>query len=334
MTTRLQPLGTSGLEISRVGLGAWAIGGGDWEWGWGPQDDSDSIAALRRAIELGLNWIDTAASYGLGRSEEVVGRFLRALPASERPLVFTKCGIVWNEQDPTAALRRTLHPDSIRRECEDSLGRLGVEAIDLYQIHWPDLEGTPIEDSWGEMSRLLDEGKVRAIGVSNFDVALLERCESIRHVDSLQPEFSLVGRRAGSEEIAWSDAHDTGVIVYSPMASGLLTDSFSTERVERLAENDWRRRSSRFQEPELGRILTLRDALRPIAERNQTTIAAVAVAWTLAWPGVTGAIVGARSPAQVDGWIDAATLELTDPELKVIALAIEQSGAGEGPAHP
>lgn len=334
MSLPVAALGTSGLQITRVGLGAWAIGGGDWAWGWGPQDDADSIAAMHRALELGVNWIDTAASYGLGRSEEVVGRFLRELPPSERPLVFTKCGVVWDERHPEAELRRTLRPESIRRECEGSLRRLGVEQIDLYQIHWPDLEGTPIEDSWGEMTRLLEAGHVRAIGVSNFDVGLLERCEAIRHVDSLQPEFSLVGRKAGPEEIAWSDEHGTGVIVYSPMASGLLTDGFTTSRVDRLAESDWRRRSPRFQEPELSRILSLRDALGPVAERHGTTIAAVAVAWTLAWPGVTGAIVGARRPGQVDGWIDAASLELSDADLGEIASAIERSDAGEGPPRP
>jgi aryl-alcohol dehydrogenase-like predicted oxidoreductase len=327
-------LGTSGLEITPVGLGAWAIGGGDWEWGWGPQDEADSIAAMRRAWELGINWIDTAASYGLGRSEEVVGHYLRELPATDRPLVFTKCGVVWDERDPTAELRRTLRPESIRRECEGSLRRLGVEQIDLYQIHWPDLEGTPIEDSWGEMNRLLGEGMVRAIGVSNFDAGLLARCEAIRHVDSLQPEFSLVRRRAGTDQIAWTAEHDTGVIVYSPMESGLLTDSFSMERIERMADGDWRRRSFRFQEPELSRILELRDALGPIADRHGSSIADVAVAWTLAWPGVTGAIVGARTATQVDGWIGAAALQLRREDLVEIAAAIERSAAGEGPVRP
>ncbi|MCL7979019.1 MAG: aldo/keto reductase [marine benthic group bacterium] len=331
MQLPVRKLGSTELEITRVGLGAWAIGGGGWAFGWGPQDDQESIAAMRRAIERGVNWIDTAAVYGHGHSEEVVGRFLRELSASERPLVFTKCGVVWDPRDPMAEERRTLRPESIRRECEASLRRLGVETIDLYQIHWPDLEGTPVEDSWGTMVRLVEEGKTRAIGVSNYGPALLEKCEEIRHVDSIQPEFSLLRRNTGPAEIAWADEHETGVIVYSPMGSGLLTDGFSSERIERMAEGDWRRRSPRFQEPELSRILDLRDALGPVASRHDATIADVAVAWTLAWPGVTGAIVGARSAEQVDGWIGAASLELTDADLEEIASAVERSGAGEGP---
>ena len=333
MSLPTRPLGTSGLEITRVGLGAWAIGGGDWEFGWGPQDDQDSIDAMHRAVDLGVNWIDTAAIYGHGHSEKVVGRFLKELPKADRPQVFTKCGVVWDERDRMAPERRTLRPESIRRECEASLRRLDVERIDLYQIHWPDKEGTPLEDSWGTMNRLVDEGKVRAIGVSNYDVEMLERCEAVRHVDSLQPVFSLVRRHTGPEEIAWAAEHETGVIVYSPMESGLLTDSFTRERIERMAEGDWRRRSFRFQEPELSRILELRDALGPIAERHGSSIAAVAVAWTLAWPGVTGAIVGARSADQVDGWVGAASLALTAADLDEIAAAIERSGAGEGPAR-
>jgi aryl-alcohol dehydrogenase-like predicted oxidoreductase len=329
-----RPLGSSGMEITRVGLGAWAIGGGDWAFGWGPQDDEDSLAAMRRAVELGVNWIDTAAIYGHGHSEEVVGRFLREIPERDRPLVFTKCGVLWDEKDPSADERRSLRPESIRREVEASLRRLGVERIDLYQIHWPDQEGTPLEESWAAMARLVDEGKVRAIGVSNYDVPMLERCEAVRHVDSLQPVFSLVRRQTGTAEIAWAAEHDTGVIVYSPMESGLLTDSFTRDRIDRMAEGDWRRRSFRFQEPELSRILALRDALGPVAERNGATIADVAVAWTLAWPGVTGAIVGARSAGQVDGWIGAATLELSGADLDGIAGAVELSGAGEGPTRP
>lgn len=334
MSLPTRPLGSSGMEITRVGLGAWAIGGGDWAFGWGPQDDEDSLAAMRRAVELGVNWIDTAAIYGHGHSEEVVGRFLREIPERDRPLVFTKCGVQWDDRDPMGPELRSLRPDSIRREVEASLRRLGVERIDLYQIHWPDQEGTPLEESWGAMARLVDEGKVRAIGVSNFDVPMLERCEAVRHVDSLQPVFSLVRRQTGTAEIAWAAEHDTGVIVYSPMESGILTDSFTRDRIDRMAEGDWRRRSFRFQEPELSRILALRDALGPVAERNGATIADVAVAWTLAWRGVTGAIVGARSAEQVDGWIGAATLELSGADLGEIAGAVERSGAGEGPARP
>jgi aryl-alcohol dehydrogenase-like predicted oxidoreductase len=327
-------LGSSRVMITRTGFGAWAIGGGGWAFGWGPQDDDMSLATMRHALELGINWIDTAAVYGLGHSEEVVGRLLRELPPSSRPLVFTKCGLVWDPNNPMDPPKRVLKPDSIRRECDASLRRLGVERIDLYQFHWPDETGTPIEDSWSEMVRLIEEGKVRLGGVSNFDVSLLERCEAIRHVDSLQPPFSLIRRQAAVREIPWCARHNTGVICYSPMQSGLLTDTFSRESVAKFAEDDWRRRSPDFNEPNLSRNLALRDALRPIAQRHRTTVSAVAVAWTLAWPGITGAIVGGRSPQQVDGWIDAASLELTAADLQEISDTIVRTGAGEGPTIP
>jgi aryl-alcohol dehydrogenase-like predicted oxidoreductase len=333
MTLPTRPLGTSGLEITKVGFGAWAIGGGGWAFGWGPQDDADSLATMRHALELGVNWIDTAAVYGLGHSEAVVGRLLGDLPANDRPLVFTKCGLVWDERDRMAEPRRTLEPQSIRREVEASLRRLGVDRIDLYQFHWPDETGTPVEDSWATMVRLVEEGKVRAIGVSNFDVALLARCEAIRHVDSLQPPFSLIRRDAAEREIPWCAEHGAGVIAYSPMQSGLLTDGFTAARVAALARDDWRRKSAQFREPNLTRNLALRDALKPIARRHGTTVSAVAVAWTLAWPGVSGAIVGARTPEQVDGWIGAATLELTPADLEEIATAIVRTRAGSGPAR-
>jgi aryl-alcohol dehydrogenase-like predicted oxidoreductase len=242
--------------------------------------------------------------------------------------------MVADPERPYENPERNLRPASIRRECEDSLRRLGIERIDLYQFHWPDDTGTPVEDSWAEMARLVDEGKVRAAGVSNFPVELLERIEPIRHVDSLQPPFSLVRRGAAADVIPWAHAHGTGVIVYSPMQSGLLAGAFSRERVASLAPDDWRRRSTEFQEPALGRNLALCDALRPIAKRHGTTVPAVAVAWVLAWPGVTGAIVGARSPAQVDGWIDAGHLALTPAELDEIAQSIESTGAGTGRVRP
>ncbi|HEU4588493.1 MAG TPA: aldo/keto reductase [Gemmatimonadales bacterium] len=329
-----RPLGTTGMDITTVGFGAWAIGGGGWAFGWGPQDDADSIAAIRHALDRGINWIDTAAVYGLGHSEEVVRRALEGVPRESRPYVFTKGGMIWDERNRMASPVQSLEPASIRRECEASLRRLGVERIDLYQFHWPDATGVAIEASWGEMVRLIEEGKVRAGGVSNFDVALLERCERIRHVDSLQPPFSLIRREAAERELPWCAAHNTGVIVYSPMQSGILTDGFSAERVAALPDDDWRRRSPEFQEPRLGRNLALRNALTPIAKRHGVSVAAVAVAWTLAWPGVTGAIVGARSPAQIDGWIAAGNLTLDDRDLDDIAAAIEQSGAGRGPVRP
>ena len=336
MTTTLttRRLGTSGLTITTVGFGAWAVGGGDWAYGWGPQEDEQSIATIRHAIGRGINWIDTAAVYGLGHSEEVVRRALEGVPAADRPYVFTKCGLVWDDGDRMAAPQQVLRPESIRRECEASLRRLGVERIDLYQFHWPDETGTAVEDSWAAMLRLVEEGKVGAAGVSNFGLDLLQRCEAIRHVDSLQPPFSLIRRQAADAEIRWCAEHGTGVIVYSPLQSGILTERFSAERVAALAQDDWRRRSADFKPPKLRRNLALRDALRPVAERHGTTVSAVAIAWTLAWPGVTGAIVGARTPDQVDGWIGAASLELYPGALAAIARAVAQSGAGAGPALP
>jgi aryl-alcohol dehydrogenase-like predicted oxidoreductase len=333
-TLEKRPLGTTDLEITTVGYGAWAIGGGGWAYGWGPQDDEGSIAAIRHAIDSGVNWIDTAAIYGLGHSEEVVGRALREIPVAERPHVFTKGGMVPDRARPYEEPVRSLQPASIRRELEASLRRLGVEQIDLYQFHWPDEAGTAIEESWAEMVRFVEEGKVRAIGVSNFDVPLLERAEALRHVDSLQPPFSLIRRDSGADVIPWAAAHGTGVIVYSPMQSGILTDTFSAERVAAMADDDWRRRSPDFVEPELSRNLALRDALRPIAERHDTSVAAVAVAWTLAWPGVSGAIVGARTAAQVDGWIGAANLRLTADDLTTISDALHATAAGSGPIEP
>jgi aryl-alcohol dehydrogenase-like predicted oxidoreductase len=334
MTLLTRPLGTSGLEITQVGFGAWAIGGGGWAYGWGSQDDADSIAAIKYAVASGINWVDTAAIYGLGHSEEVVGRALREIPAGERPYVFTKGGMIPDRSQPYKEPQRDLRPESIRKEVEASLRRLGVDRIDLYQFHWPDAIGTPIEESWGEMARLIDEGKIRAGGVSNFNVGLLWRAERIRHVDSLQPPFSLIHRQSGADVIPWSVAHGSGVIVYSPMQSGILTDGFSRERVERMAADDWRRRNTEFNEPLLSRNLALRDALRPVAARHGVSIAAVAVAWTLSWPGVSGAIVGARSPKQVDGWISAGNLTLDSPDLAEIAAAVGRTQAGSGPTQP
>jgi aryl-alcohol dehydrogenase-like predicted oxidoreductase len=236
-----------------------------------------------------------------------------------------------NRARPYEEPMRDLRPESIRQEVEASLQRLGVERIDLYQFHWPDGVGTPIEESWLEMTRLVAEGKIRAAGVSNFDRALLDRAESVRHVDSLQPPFSLLRRDAAADVIPWAAMHGTGVIVYSPMQSGILTESFSVKRVAAMAADDWRRNSPQFSEPNLSRNIALRDALRPIAERRGVSVSAVAIAWTLAWPGVTGAIVGARSPEQLDGWIAAGSLELDTSELAEIAESIRLSFAGSGP---
>jgi aryl-alcohol dehydrogenase-like predicted oxidoreductase len=326
-------LGTTGMDITRVGFGAWAIGGAGWSFGWGSQEDSDSIAAIRHAVELGVNWIDTAAVYGIGHSEEVVGEALRQIPASERPYVFTKCGLVADPAQPQAAPKRIGAADSLRREVDGSLKRLGVERIDLYQMHWP-AEDVPLEEYWQTLLALKQEGKVRAVGLSNHDAPLLKRAEAVGHVDTLQPPFSAIKRGAASQDLPWCAAHETGVIVYSPMQSGLLTGRFTAERARALGTDDWRSRSDEFTGEALTRNLRLAEALRPVAERHQTSVAAVAVAWTLAFPAVTGAIVGARSAAQVDGWIDAATLTLEAVDLKAIAHAIEATGAGAGPEMP
>ena len=327
-------LGTTDMEITRVGFGAWAIGGGDWAFAWGNQDDGESVAAIQHAVERGINWIDTAAVYGLGHSEEVVARALAEMPEGERPFVFTKCGLTWDERDRTATPKRVGNPASLRREVEASLRRLGVERIDLYQMHWPAEDGTPVEAYWRALLDLKAEGKVRAVGLSNHDAAQLEAAEGVGHVDTLQPPFSAIRRKAAAAELPWCAEHGTGVIVYSPMQSGLLTGTFTAERAAQLSAGDWRSRSPEYRGENLGRNLALADALKLVAERRGTSVASVAVAWTLAWPGVTGAIVGARRPAQVDDWLDAAGLELSDDDLDEIAGAIGRTGAGSGPARP
>jgi aryl-alcohol dehydrogenase-like predicted oxidoreductase len=308
-------LGRSGPELTRLGFGTWAIGG-PWRFGWGPVDDEESIGAIRRALTEGINWIDTAAVYGAGHAEEIVGRAMREAPAGHELFVATKCGRkIQRDGTPYGDLR----PQSIREECEASLRRLGVERIDLYQIHWPDTDsGTPLEESWATLADLVDEGKVRWIGVSNFDVDQLERCEAIRHVDSLQPPLSLIEREALGTVIPWAAAHDTGVIVYSPMASGLLSGAFSRERFETLPADDMRRQRPEFTEPAFSKNLALVDRLRSVAEEAGCTVAELAIAWTLAQPGVTAAIVGARRPGQLDPWIGAAGLELSDDQLRAI----------------
>ncbi|QKG19209.1 aldo/keto reductase [Actinomadura verrucosospora] len=346
ITTR--PLGGTGMDITTVGFGSWAVAGPGWRFGWGATDDTESVEAIRHAIGSGVNWIDTAAVYGLGHSEELVGKAIAGLPESERPYVFTKAGLVWDPADPQAAPRRIMNPASVRREVEDSLRRLGLERIDLYQVHYPDTgesleyagdgsgpvspNATPLEEYWQVMADLKAEGKVRAIGLSNHSADLLERAEKVAHVDAVQPPFSAINRSAAAE-IAWAHAHGTGVIVYSPLQSGLLTGAFSAERVASLPAGDWRAAHRDFTTG-LAANLRLADALRPVAGRRGATVPEVAIAWTLAWPGVTGAIVGARRPGQVDGWIGAGSVELTPADLEEIAAAITESGAGDGPARP
>ena len=336
MTTSLPAtrLGWTDMLLTRVGFGAWAIGGGGWAYAWGGQDDAESIAAIRHAVESGVNWIDTAAVYGLGHSEEVVAAALAGIPEADRPYVFTKAGLVWDPADRSAAPRRVGSPASLRAEVEASLRRLQVERIDLYQMHWPAADGTPVEEYWQAFADLKREGKVRAIGLSNHDIYQLEAASEIGNVDAIQPPFNLIHRDAADDVLLWAREHEAGVIVYSPMASGLLTGAFTAERAAGLEPGDWRAGDPDFTGRALSHNLALAEALRPVAERHGVTTPAVAVAWTLSFPGVTGAIVGARRPGQVDGWLPAATLELKEDDLADIAAAVRATGAGTGPASP
>jgi aryl-alcohol dehydrogenase-like predicted oxidoreductase len=297
------------MFITPIGFGAWAIGGGGWEFAWGAQDDSDSIAAIHEALDAGINWIDTAAVYGLGHSEEVVARALRGI--NKRPYVFTKCSMVWNEN---REIGHSLKADSIWRECEASLRRLRVETIDLYQIHWPDPDAE-IEEGWATLAALQAEGKVRHIGVSNFNVAQLKRAQAIAPITSLQPRYSLLHREIEAEILPFARRENIGVIAYSPMASGLLTGAMTRERIAGLAADDWRKRHADFQEPQLSRNLKLVSLLRTIGKRHGHTPAEVAVAWVLHNPAVTGAIVGARRPDQVRGVVGATDVRLSRQEL-------------------
>jgi len=305
-------LGATGLRITRVGLGAWAIGGAGWDWGWGRQDDRDSIAAIHRALELGVNWIDTAAQYGFGHSEQVVGRALAGL--DERPYVFTKAG---QPEGPGRTTAHSLRRDSIRRELEGSLTRLGVEAIDLYQIHFP-IPDEEIEEGWSTLVELRDEGLVRHIGVSNFSVAQLRRAQAIAPVETLQPQYSLIARDVEAEILPFAERAGIGVIVYSPMASGMLSGGMTRARIAGLPDDDWRKQDARFREPLLAGHLALAERLTAVAERHETTPGAVAVAWTLRNPAVDGAIVGFRRPDQVDPILAAASLDLGEDDMATI----------------
>src|SRR3954470_5392028 len=313
-TTQLKTtsLGATGLEITRIGFGGWAIGGAGWEFGWGPQEDDESVAAIHRALEQGINWIDTAAAYGFGHSERIVGRALDGL--AERPYVFTKGSLL---EGPGRRVVHSLRRDSLMREAEASLQRLGVDAIDLYQIHWPD-PAADIEEGWAALAELKEQGVVRHIGVSNFDVEQLRRIQQIAPVETLQPPYSLVEREAEEEILPFAEREGIGVIVYSPMGSGLLSGRMTRERVESMPDNDWRKHDPSFREPELSRYLELVERLRTVADHHDTTPGAVAVAWTLQNPAVDAAIVGFRRPDQVDPLIGAATLDLTDDEIAEI----------------
>ena len=307
-------------DLSRVGLGAWAFGG----VGWGPQDDADSIATIHHAVARGVSWIDTAAVYGGGHAERVVGRALAELPADDRPLVFTKAGV---RIDPSSGSTfRDLSPASLRHECEESLRRLGVESLDLYQVHWPVEDGESVAAAWETLGELRHEGKVRWAGVSNFDLALLERCHRIRQLDSAQLPLSLLEQRPATAELPWLAAHRVPALAYSPLESGLLSGRFSLARLAALPEDDWRRRRPRFQSPEVERALHLVDLLRPIAAGLGASLAELAIAWVLHFDGVAGAIVGGRTPAQVDGWLGAATLELEPAAIEAIAAARVEAG--------
>jgi aryl-alcohol dehydrogenase-like predicted oxidoreductase len=305
-------LGTTGLEISRVGFGAWALGGAGYDWGWGAQDDDDSIAAIHHALELGINWIDTAAQYGFGHSEEVVGRALEGL--ATRPYVFTKGG---QPEGPGRTTVQSLKRDSLRRELEGSLSRLGVPAVDLYQIHWP-IPDQEIEEGWSTLAELKEEGLVRHIGASNFSVEQLRRIQQIAPVETLQPPYSLVARDVEDAILPFAEREDIGVIVYSPMGSGLLTGAMTRDRIAALPEDDWRKHSERFQEPQLSAHLALVGRLQGMATWLDTTPGAIAVAWTLRNPAVDGAIVGFRRPDQVDPIIGAANLVLDEHDVAAI----------------
>jgi aryl-alcohol dehydrogenase-like predicted oxidoreductase len=316
---RTNQLGGSDLFITPTGFGAWAIGGSGWEFAWGAQDDHDSIAAIHRALEMGVNWIDTAAAYGMGHSEEVVARAL-AEWSGPRPYVFTKCGL---RGDKDGKVHRTLSPVSIRQECEDSLRRLQVDAIDLYQIHWPVADSDEVADGWATMAQLQREGKVRWIGVSNFDVAQMRLAQQIAPITSLQPPYSLIRREIEREVLPFCLAMGIGVIVYSPMASGLLTGAMTRQRALALPADDWRGRDPEFREPKLSKNLELVRRLRAVGERHHHLPGQVAIAWTLRHPAITGAIVGARTPTQVEEILGAPELRLTDREIAEIEGASE-----------
>jgi aryl-alcohol dehydrogenase-like predicted oxidoreductase len=323
----VRTLGQSDLKITPIGIGAWAIGGGKWEFGWGPQDDKESVAAIRAGLDRGINWIDTAAAYGLGHSEAVVGKTVKGLRT--RPYIFTKCSLVWDE---TGEISHSLQAASIHREAEASLRRLGVDAIDLYQIHWPAWKGNPesespgsIEEAMGALGRLRAAGTIRHIGVSNFDASQMQRAMKIAPIVSLQPQYSLLAKEVESSILPFTLDHRIGVIVYSPMASGLLTGAMTRDRIAAMPADDWRKNSPNFQEPLLTRNLRLVETLRAIGKRHKATPGEVAVAWTLRNPAVTGAIVGVRSAEQVGGITGAADVHLGPDELLEISRGARQA---------
>jgi aryl-alcohol dehydrogenase-like predicted oxidoreductase len=323
----MKKLGNSDLEISSVGLGTWAIGGDGGGFTWGPQDEAESIAAIRRSVERGINWLDTAPVYGLGHSEVVVAKALAEIPAADRPLVFTKCGLAW---DDAGNISHNIKAGSIRSEVEDSLRRLQVEVIDLYQIHWPSFPpGAPaldIEEAWSTLAELKNEGKVRAIGVSNFDVEQMKLAQAIAAIASLQPPYSALMRQIEDEILPHCLENNIGVIAYSPMHNGMLTGTMTRERIENLPESDWRKQvNPSFKEPLLTTSLEFVEVLRGVADEHQRTVSEVAIAWILRHPAITGAIVGARNAAQVDGFVGALDFRLNAEDLAVIERALPDS---------
>ena len=317
-------LGNSDLRITPVGYGAWAIGGSGWQFGWGSQNDNDSIGAIHRSLELGVNWIDTAAVYGLGHSEEVVARALKSR-SGPRPYVFTKCGLRWDTQ---GNVRKVLKADSIQREVEDSLRRLSVDVIDLYQIHWPpEPDSGELEEGWSMLARLKQQGKVRWIGVSNFNIQQLRRAQAIAPVTSLQPPYSLVHREFEDQVLPYCLREGIGVIVYSPMASGLLTGAMTRERAAKLPKDDWRKNHPDFTEPQLSRNLALVNRLQEIGRPHNRSAGEVAVAWTLHHPAVTGAIVGARNASQAEGVMRVGEFRLADEDVTEIESFFAETAA-------
>lgn len=321
MQTR--PLGSTGLKITTIGLGTWAIGGGDWKFGWGRQDADEAVAAIERAVDLGINWVDTAPVYGAGKSEELVGRALRNIPKSRWPIVGTKLGRI---NQPDQSIKPDISRDSIRRECEASLKRLGVEAIDLYQMHWAEPE-PDIEEGWGAMDELRREGKVRHIGVCNYNVAQMERIAKIAPIASLQPPYSMLRREIEGSQLPYCAEHNIGVVAYSPMQKGLLTGKFTADRATSLDASDHRSRDPNFQQPRLPVHLELVEGLRRIASQAGRDVAQLAIAWTLRRPEVTSAIVGARNPRQIEETAGAGDWVLSDGELEAIDMLLERHAA-------
>jgi aryl-alcohol dehydrogenase-like predicted oxidoreductase len=311
-------LGASGLELSVIGLGAWAIGGGDWAYGWGPQDDRDSVDAIRRAIDLGVNWIDTAAAYGLGHSEEIVGKAVKGL--RDKVIIATKCGLVWDEK---GTIKGSVSAESVRNEVEASLRRLDVEAIDLYQIHWPTREKADLE-GWAEIQKMIDEGKIRHAGVSNFNVKQLEALSTIRPPASLQPPYSMLERGVEDELLPYCAANRIGVVAYSPMQCGLLTGKMTRGRVDAMPDDDFRRKNHHFTEPALGATLDMVNGLEEIASSAGRRVAHLAIAWVLRRPEVTSAIVGSRNAAQIEETVGAAGWTLSEKEIDAVETLIQE----------